>query len=521
MNSRFTRRDIMRTTTGVGGAAAVVLAGGGIADAATSSSSVAWLNVTDPAYGAKGDGVSADGAAIQAALNAVPATGVVVYLPAGQYVINAASLSIVTANTWLLGDGWGTQILFDGSVVPTCVVGASADRSCAISDLSILQTNANTVGTAIDGSNFNNARITNVFISGKTGASNAPLIGIDFDSTSAFYNIVRDSEIAINGSGGIGIRLNGGAHSNVIDNVRFIHGGQTDANCAGVYVSGSHSTTIIRADVEGTAGNGIWLDAGSSATTLLNCYLEGNNINLLLAAGVQSLTVVGGTAQNGTVANIQNNGAINPIILNAWPNSSTETYNHLELGNTDTLTVNGVSIPTATWEPTDVGLTSWNYDPALHIGTTATANGTLYLMRVIFRYATTVNSLAVGIDTAGANATQNHNFLGLYNSSGTLVASTAAGAMDSLIATTGMVHGSVTATTVPAGAYWVAVLFNATTPPALVRAGTNQGIADVGISSGANRRFAVNGTGLTTLPSTINTGANTTSGAVTFFVGTN
>ncbi len=84
MNSRFTRRDIMRTTTGVGGAAAVVLAGGGIADAATSSSSVAWLNVTDPAYGAKGDGVSADGAAIQAALNAVPATGVVVYLPTGQ-----------------------------------------------------------------------------------------------------------------------------------------------------------------------------------------------------------------------------------------------------------------------------------------------------------------------------------------------------------------------------------------------------------------------------------------------------
>lgn len=71
--------------------------------------------VTDPKYGAYGDGVHDDAAAIQAALNAGP----VAFLPNGTY--NVTSLNI-PANTWLVGQNPIASILqaTDGTV-PTVV----------------------------------------------------------------------------------------------------------------------------------------------------------------------------------------------------------------------------------------------------------------------------------------------------------------------------------------------------------------------------------------------------------------
>lgn len=51
-------------------------------------STLAWFNVKDKAYGAKGDGTTDDTAAIQAAIDACPAGGIV-YLPAGVYRTSA------------------------------------------------------------------------------------------------------------------------------------------------------------------------------------------------------------------------------------------------------------------------------------------------------------------------------------------------------------------------------------------------------------------------------------------------
>lgn len=63
-----------------------------------SSGPIPWYNVKAAAYGAKGDGVSDDTLALNAAVTAAKATGGVVYLPAGTYMVtppNSSTAAIV------------------------------------------------------------------------------------------------------------------------------------------------------------------------------------------------------------------------------------------------------------------------------------------------------------------------------------------------------------------------------------------------------------------------------------------
>lgn len=63
------------------------------------------------AYGAVGDGVTDDTTAIQAAINAVPATGGIVYFPAGTYIISGAGLTFTKSNVTFAGAGSGATLL--------------------------------------------------------------------------------------------------------------------------------------------------------------------------------------------------------------------------------------------------------------------------------------------------------------------------------------------------------------------------------------------------------------------------
>lgn len=68
------------------------------------------INVKDPAYGAKGDGVAIDRTAIQAALDAVPSAGGKVHLPPGTYLIDD-DLLIRKSNVQLCGSGAGVTTI--------------------------------------------------------------------------------------------------------------------------------------------------------------------------------------------------------------------------------------------------------------------------------------------------------------------------------------------------------------------------------------------------------------------------
>lgn len=70
------------------------------------------INVKDPTYGAKGDGVTNDTVALQAAINAAQALGGGhVYIPRGTYITNSALLLSGAVSVYLWGDGWGNSII--------------------------------------------------------------------------------------------------------------------------------------------------------------------------------------------------------------------------------------------------------------------------------------------------------------------------------------------------------------------------------------------------------------------------
>lgn len=468
--------------------------------------------ITPQDYGAVGDGVTDDTAAIQSALNAVTANGAVVYF-SGTFKITA-SLSIAVTGTQIIGNGWGTQIQYDGSVVTTGAFKATAASTRVfMRDIRISQMNSSHLGTAIDASNFSNSVIERVLIDGGGLTGVAPLVGIQMNASTCHHNQVRACRINYGGATSRGVAIQGSAHSNTLMDIRFIPQSD-DVNSAGVYITNSHSTTLIHTDVETGSGNAFFLDTAAHGTTLVNPYSDTMNIGLKITSGVVAPTVLGGTFQSSSTAAIQNNGAINPNIQNAWPNSGTTTYNHLEMGNTDLFTVNGLIVPASTYQESDHGFLAWSGDPGFANSSQITTNGTVYLTQVMLRYPKTISKGYFSISTAASGVTANQNFVGLYDSGGTLRASTAAGSIDAGITLTGPLTATFSSPYVaPAGAYWLAFLNNATTPTTLVRSSSFLSTPNANLTA-SNFRFAVNGTARTTLAASITPASNTTTGSI-------
>jgi hypothetical protein len=85
---------------------------------------VNWINVK--AYGATGDGATDDRAAIQAAIDAVPATGGTVYFPVGKYVVGSPGLDITTRQgLTFLGD-YATSFNESGTLGAQLYAGANS-----------------------------------------------------------------------------------------------------------------------------------------------------------------------------------------------------------------------------------------------------------------------------------------------------------------------------------------------------------------------------------------------------------
>jgi hypothetical protein len=179
--------------------------------------------------------------------------------------------------------------------------------------------------------------------------------------------------------------------------------------------------------------------------------------------------------------------------------------------------VNGVSVPGGQYLPSDHGLLAWTYDPATATSGSNTTSGTLYLAQLNLRTPQTVSKLGIGLSSAAAGVTANQNFLGLYDSSGAKVAATAAGGIDSALTSSGVLLASLSASYVaPAGLYWLAFLNNATTPAQVARTSTFASTPNVNLSA-STYRFAVNGTGLTALPSTITPASNSLTNLITMW----
>jgi hypothetical protein len=166
------------------------------------------------------------------------------------------------------------------------------------------------------------------------------------------------------------------------------------------------------------------------------------------------------------------------------------------------LSTTGSGTTSALTTPEDIGYKTWNYDPISAANTLAPTAGVLYLLRVQVRKSDTLAKAWFAIASTAGMALTTGNYLGLYNSSGALVAST--NDLTSSITSSGEQSYTFTsAASVTAGFYWVGLLFNGTTLPTLVRAsGVVTGLSN-GPTTTATKRFAQYGSSQTALPANL------------------
>jgi hypothetical protein len=151
------------------------------------------------------------------------------------------------------------------------------------------------------------------------------------------------------------------------------------------------------------------------------------------------------------------------------------------------------------------GYAGWTYPPDNATSGKAGIAGTLYLAGFSIPRPVTITKLAWGNNTAGVAPVTNENWIGLYSASGAKLAGVN---VDARVTTPGAWKETVTAVALSPGTYWVAYLFNATTMPQPFRLGdVSAGLMNLGLSA-STLKYAINGTGLTALPSSITPGSN-------------
>ena len=169
--------------------------------------------------------------------------------------------------------------------------------------------------------------------------------------------------------------------------------------------------------------------------------------------------------------------------------------------------------PATGWLPSDQGMIDAISDIYAAPNTSILIGGTLYLVKFTPRSSYTISNLwfavtAVGNDTGGTG----NNFVGLINSSGTLL-SGSANVSTRFTATGAAICPLTTPQAVTAGAsYWGAILVNfGTTQPTLARGNGTPVATNLNLSP-SGFRFATNGTGLSAIPASITPGSNSGTG---------
>lgn len=191
-------------------------------------------------------------------------------------------------------------------------------------------------------------------------------------------------------------------------------------------------------------------------------------------------------------------------------------YNRLGIGTAgqvlgaDTSGLANWANPNGDPDPGVNGLKFWNMDIAQCATTTAAlTNGVLYLCKVPIPYSTTVTSIWVYVNTAGATLTANQCLAALYDSSGNRLQVT--GNQATAWQSTGAKQMTITSQAVTAGSFvWVGLLHQGTTPPQFLRAPvtTAASILNLGTTA-ATSRWASSGTGQTATPTSFTPSAVT------------
>lgn len=344
--------------------------------------------------------------------------------------------------------------------------------------------------------------------------------------------------IEIVGTGGTAVHISSPSNNMNQNNFSMLEAGANSTGCTGILIDGTSGgasqrfwglnleqfQTLINVD-NGESNvfdcNYVTCDTGGASNVGFRCGSNAYN-NTFSAKWFNN-------ASSDTVQIIQDNNttsnAPNFFEKIRIENNGSATVTHTRQTNTvyrDITTFNtGNAMPSGllqyplsvvnnpTFRPDDHGLISWTDPPTglsgAGFGLTA---GQVYLSKFkIVNRSTIVSNILFRLTVAQVGGTAGQNFVGLYNSSGTLLVSSADATTD--FSTTGDKTIAVTPQTLAVGTYYAAWVANhATTAPSVAGGGGNSDLGNIGLST-ATARFLNTAAGNTTLPASITLSAQT------------
>jgi hypothetical protein len=239
-------------------------------------------------FGAVGDGVADDTAAIQAAINLASVAGGTVYISAGTYLVSS-TLLVTSSRVYIRGDGmyntiitrnspsYGNTIFFNGGGTNgTLLIGAG------ISDLSIRTTGLMSSGAHLAMDGVTRFEVLNIY------AENG-FINFSFAAATA-GTITNTYTLGTNLYGGSGVNRS---------YVRFIGsaGGYSKKDCGDVFVNNFNwrantSNQLYNLGLEITCADGLWFNNGHIGNSVTaNIYINSSNalpLNLVFFDNVMS-----------------------------------------------------------------------------------------------------------------------------------------------------------------------------------------------------------------------------------------